>query len=49
LKHYQCPSCGSPDIYQAAGGYIGQIFVCKRCKYRGSLIIEVDEEEEKQD
>ncbi|WP_167998859.1 hypothetical protein [Methanosphaerula palustris] len=46
MKRFQCPVCGSPDIYQVAGGYIGQVYVCKKCKYRGSLIIEVDEEEQ---
>jgi len=45
LKRYCCPVCGSSEIYQVAGGYIGQVFVCKQCEYRGSLVVEMDDEE----
>ncbi len=41
---YICPSCGSCEIYPAAGGYLGPIYLCKNCGYRGSLVLEADEE-----
>ncbi|MCC7567120.1 MAG: transposase [Methanoregulaceae archaeon] len=41
----RCPVCGSREIYPIVGGYIGQIYRCKSCKYRGSLVVETDEEE----
>lgn len=41
---YRCPSCGSCEIFPIAGGYLGQIFRCKDCGYRGSLVLEAEEE-----
>jgi len=41
----RCPVCGSKEVYQIVGGYIGQIYRCKNCRYRGSLVVETDEEE----
>jgi len=37
-----CPVCKSRNIFPAAGGYIGQVYVCKDCRYRGSFVLEVD-------
>jgi transposase-like protein len=37
-----CPVCKSRDIFPVAGGYIGQIYLCKYCKYRGSFVLEID-------
>jgi C4-type Zn-finger protein len=45
----RCPSCGSCEIYPVAGGYIGPVYLCKECGYRGSLVLEVDEDEPKRD
>ncbi|HOT93984.1 MAG TPA: hypothetical protein PK089_02195 [Methanoregulaceae archaeon] len=39
---FRCPSCGSRDIYPVAGGYLGSIYLCHACGYRGSLVIEDD-------
>ncbi len=41
-----CPVCRSSDIYPVAGGYLGQIYFCKNCKYRGSFILETDEKDD---
>ncbi len=41
-----CPVCKSRDIFAVAGGYIGQVYLCKNCKYRGSFVLETDEEDE---
>jgi transposase-like protein len=38
-----CPVCKSHDIFPVAGGYIGQVYVCKSCKYRGSFVLETDD------
>ncbi len=38
----QCPACGSRDIYPLVGGCIGQVYLCKACGYRGSLVVECD-------
>lgn len=38
-----CPVCKSHDIFPVAGGYIGQVYLCKNCKYRGSFVLEVDD------
>ncbi|MFA6364009.1 hypothetical protein [Methanoregula sp.] len=38
-----CPVCKSRDIFPVAGGYIGQVYLCKNCKYRGSFVLEVDD------
>jgi len=40
-----CPVCKSSDIFPVAGGYIGQVYLCKSCRYRGSFVLEVDEDE----
>jgi transposase-like protein len=42
-----CPACKSRNIFPVAGGYIGQVYLCKDCKYRGSFVLEVDDEPEK--
>jgi transposase-like protein len=42
----RCPVCRSTEIYRLVGGYIGEIYRCKRCGYSGSLVIEEDEEHE---
>ncbi|MGA2912169.1 MAG: hypothetical protein ABSE07_01485 [Methanoregula sp.] len=38
-----CPVCKSRDIFPVAGGYIGQVYVCKKCRYRGSFVLETDD------
>ncbi len=38
-----CPVCKSPEVFPAAGGYIGQVYQCKDCGYRGSFVLEVDD------
>jgi transposase-like protein len=49
LLHMRCcPRCKSTEIYEVAGGYIGQVYRCKQCGYRGSFILELDEDEEKE-
>ena len=40
-----CPECQSTDMYEVAGGYVGQIYRCKKCGYRGSFVLEVDEKD----
>lgn len=44
---YLCPSCGSREIYPVAGGYIGPVYLCKACGYRGSLVLEAEDEPER--
>jgi transposase-like protein len=39
---FYCPSCKSQEIYAVAGGYIGQVYLCKDCGYRGSFVLEID-------
>ncbi|OPY35952.1 MAG: hypothetical protein A4E35_02230 [Methanoregula sp. PtaU1.Bin051] len=39
---FYCPVCKSPEIYPVAGGVVGQVFVCKKCRYRGSFVLETD-------
>ncbi len=39
-----CPVCGSTEIELESGGYTGK-YMCKRCGYIGSFIIEMDEGE----
>jgi len=39
-----CPICKSREIFPVVGGYIGQVYLCKNCKYRGSFVLEADEE-----
>jgi hypothetical protein len=40
-----CPECSSTEIYEVAGGCVGQVYRCKKCGYRGSFVLEIDEEE----
>jgi len=40
-----CPECKSIEVYEVAGGYVGQVYRCKKCGYRGSFVLEIDEEE----
>ncbi len=40
---YYCPACRSQEIYAVAGGYIGQVYLCKDCGYRGSFVLEIDD------
>jgi transposase-like protein len=40
---FYCPACKSQDIYAVAGGYIGQVYLCKACGYRGSFVLEIDD------
>jgi hypothetical protein len=40
-----CPECQSTEIYEVAGGYVGQVYRCKKCGYRGSFVLEIDEAE----
>ncbi len=44
-----CPRCKSTEIYEVGGGYLGQVFQCKQCGYRGSFVLEIDEEENEPD
>jgi len=37
-----CPSCKSDQIIPVAGGYMGQVYLCKKCGYRGSFVLETD-------
>jgi len=39
---FYCPACRSQEIYAVAGGYMGQIYLCKACGYRGSFVLEID-------
>jgi DNA-directed RNA polymerase subunit RPC12/RpoP len=41
----RCPVCGSTTIYPVTGGVFGQVYRCKECGYRGSFVLETDEEE----
>jgi hypothetical protein len=40
---FYCPACRSQEIYAVAGGYIGQVYLCKGCGYRGSFVLEIDD------
>lgn len=40
----RCPVCRSDEIYTIVGGYVGQIYRCKSCGYRGSLVVECRDE-----
>jgi transposase-like protein len=44
LKMIRCPVCGSSDLYTIVGGYIGEIYRCKKCGYSGAFVIETDED-----
>ena len=41
-----CPVCKSSDIFPVVGGYIGQVYLCKNCKYRGSFVLEADDDDD---
>ena len=36
----RCPKCGSYEITFFLGGEAGQIYECKSCGYKGSLVVE---------
>jgi hypothetical protein len=40
-----CPECQSIEVYEVAGGCVGQVYRCKKCGYRGSFVLEIDEDE----
>jgi transposase-like protein len=40
---FYCPKCKSQEIYAVAGGYMGQVYLCKGCGYRGSFVLEIDD------
>jgi transposase-like protein len=40
----RCPVCQSTEIYEVAGGCLGQVYRCKACGYRGSFVLEIDDE-----
>ncbi len=40
-----CPECQSIEVYEEAGGYMGHVYRCKKCGYRGSFVLEIDEDE----
>jgi hypothetical protein len=40
---FYCPKCQSQEIYPVVGGYVGQIYLCKDCGYRGSFVLEIDD------
>lgn len=40
-----CPDCQSTEVYEVAGGCVGQVYRCKNCGYRGSFVLEIDEKE----
>jgi len=42
---FYCPVCKSQEIFPVAGGYVGQIYLCKDCGYRGSFVLEIDSPE----
>ncbi|HVN74543.1 MAG TPA: hypothetical protein VMT44_08130 [Methanoregula sp.] len=45
LTMLYCPRCKSDQIFPVAGGYIGQVYLCKKCGYRGSFVLESDDDE----
>lgn len=40
---FYCPVCKSQEVYPVTGGYIGQVYLCKDCGYRGSFVLEIDD------
>ncbi len=42
-----CPICKSTEVYTIVGGYAGNVYVCKRCGYRGALVVECDDDQER--
>ncbi|WP_292366013.1 hypothetical protein [Methanoculleus sp. UBA208] len=47
MKMLHCPACNSTDVWAVTGGYTGCVYRCKRCGYRGALVVEYDEEDGK--
>ena len=43
MKHI-CPNCGKSDLYIETGGIMGDVYHCKNCDYRGSFVIEGEED-----
>lgn len=41
----RCPNCGSTDIVSEAGMMTGYKYHCRKCDYRGVLILEEDIED----
>jgi len=41
-----CPVCKGRNIFPVAGGYMGQVYLCKDCNYRGSFVLEIDDDED---
>ncbi|HYA57157.1 MAG TPA: hypothetical protein VEH57_01655 [Thermoplasmata archaeon] len=37
-----CPKCGSEKVALIAGSIVGQVYHCGKCDYVGSLVLEVD-------
>lgn len=42
---FYCPKCKSQEVFPEVGGYVGSIYICKDCGYRGSFVLEVDSPE----
>jgi transposase-like protein len=40
---FYCPVCKSQEIFPVVGGYVGQVYLCKDCGYRGSFVLEIDD------
>ena len=40
---YYCPVCKSQEIFPVMGGYVGSVYLCKDCGYRGSFVLEIDD------
>jgi hypothetical protein len=43
-ERLHCPICQSSDIFWVVGGYLGNLYRCKRCGYQGSLILEYEDD-----
>lgn len=39
---FYCPVCKSQEIFPVAGGFVGGIYLCKSCGYRGAFILEIE-------
>ncbi|NMB79611.1 MAG: hypothetical protein GYA23_11025 [Methanomicrobiales archaeon] len=42
---FYCPKCKSQEIFPEVGGYVGSIYICKDCGYRGTFVLEADSAE----
>jgi len=40
---FYCPVCKSQEIFPVVGGYVGSLYLCKDCGYRGSFVLEIDD------